>query len=358
MLATSDKIELLCAVFIAIIISASPAISQKIYQREVLSEIGINEMPLPLRISLDDARPFAIQKDVTYGLIISGVSFCLNNIGKLITADHGAKEIIEHDFDTNRQIKFSPVSDYFNMMQIIRTGPNDEIYVELAASDTDGKNKSYKLVRYSRTDSSYVLDKSFLLQEQKKPFADLRICPDYYIYYKNIGKSYPESVFTSLAPNSPKPTTTGASCRNSNGNELCLETSKTESGNSSLKILDARTKSVLAQFSNNKILIYPFLKATLDNKVIVIAPNTERIELPNNKSLVNRIPTFLVFDLETGNVQEIATSDLARDDYKYYSFSQISCNFLGDLLAVAVYFNNPGEITGDEKIVFYRWRLE
>jgi hypothetical protein len=45
-----------------------------------------------------------------------------------------------------------------------------------------------------------------------------------------------------------------------------------------------------------------------------------------------------------------------RPDYKYFNVADVSINYKGDIYAMYVYFNKPGMITGDEKIVLYRWR--
>ena len=45
-----------------------------------------------------------------------------------------------------------------------------------------------------------------------------------------------------------------------------------------------------------------------------------------------------------------------RDDFKYYNIGPLTADFKGDLYCFVVYFNAPGKITDDEKIVLYRWR--
>jgi len=41
--------------------------------------------------------------------------------------------------------------------------------------------------------------------------------------------------------------------------------------------------------------------------------------------------------------------------YLYRSVSEMECNYMGDIYAFVIYFNEPGRITGHEKVVLYRW---
>jgi hypothetical protein len=97
-------------------------------------------------------------------------------------------------------------------------------------------------------------------------------------------------------------------------------------------------------------------KATFDNLIIIYGHrdwSPTPIDMP--VAYVN-LPFLLIFD----PVQEtIINIDLTQDidtSYIYYSVSDISINYKGEIYAIYVYFNDPGKITGKEKIVLYRWK--
>ena len=98
------------------------------------------------------------------------------------------------------------------------------------------------------------------------------------------------------------------------------------------------------------------IKCTKDNCVLLASTNIHWYELGNFYALPVSRPFFISVDVGTRQIKYIYLNDCGRDGYKYYNVSDFSFTYDNEIYAMVVYFNTPGKITGDEKIVLYRWR--
>ena len=336
-----------------------PILADGHYQREMIFETAAKVQPLNLPLFCLNGAPFEWPSNRIQGHDIS-YSFAFDNDGNLILADHSNREISIYNFQNKNLIKFDPIYNEFNIFSIIRVGPQNEIYVELKAEKDNGKHKFFELVKFLRTGNDYVKDDKFSTGEFDYPFINLSISPDGYLY------SMKQSFFGDASRNQINMFNSAGqlikvgnpSGRTSNGTEFYFETEKTEAGKKRLRIINANSSAIMAQSECGRWSDFRLLCSTFDNKIIFRDWHSERVALDNDFYLITTRPYFIVVDLGSGLTTEIPTSECARDDYLYFNVSRVGCNYKGELFAAVVYFNTPGEITGDEKIVFYRWRLE
>jgi len=338
------------------IIFTSIGIAENKYQKEVIFEIYAGDNALPLSISAQMDSPFPKPNNKIDGPVINNPLF-FNNKSNIILIDHidDYNVITDYNIIAGTKLVFSPAADpLINNLHNLKLGPNDEMYIEWVSSHLRRKDKVRKLAKYIKTDSSYIEDITFVSGEQNSPFRDLNISPNGFLYYKNSGKGIkPDEKYTLLNSNGQQIDKLNAVCNTSAGLKFVI---KYLTG--TFEIIDSDTKSIISQHVVNDSYGYRFLSSTASDQVILSVNCGENIPLADDKYLIIRTPLILVFNMETGQTDEIATAVCMNTDYRFYNVDRVSSNFNGDIFAAVIYFNNPGELIGDEKITFYRWRLK
>jgi len=347
--------------FLFFLIAFEPAFALSNYSRVILYSTGAKEGGLDLPLSTAYGGPFYVDPRHIEGHYIQARTFAFDNNANIIMADFSANKsiVVFNTIDSSFEI-IKPTTNDFGLMQIVRIGPQEEIYAELTTLFE--KPKRYKLVKYVKAQGKYIKDDGFYSVEFTESFQRLTLSPDGYLYsVKGTDFGYGRTNQFNIFDSEGQLTKQAISiCKTSNGTEFYIENDKTEAGNRRLKIIDTNSNTVMAQYEGVKTTGFSFLQPIFDNKIVFKASDseTEKTFLDNDFYLITTRPYFIVVDLGSGLTTEIPTSECARDDYLYFNVSRVGCNYKGELFAAVVYFNTPGEITGDEKIVFYRWRLE
>jgi len=330
--------------------------SETKYVCEAVFETAPGEDPYNIKICMNQPSPFSAKPEnpIQDYSILCPIYF--DNKGRLIRAN---KDITVYDVNADNNTIILPPMDEFNFRRIIRIGPEDDIFVELGKSGNTPYQNNYKLVKYSNSNNEYIIDSSFSTDIFTYPFRNLFISPDGYLFSLSRNSNEENRYQTNIInPYGQVEKQANAICRTKNGTEFYIETETLNTGIRKVKIIDENSNKIIFEYEGASISGYSFNKATRNNEIIFNGAFFEKIDLNGDLSKFNKKPLFIVCDLNSNMQNEISMSDYLCDGYHYFTIVKTDCNYLGELFALAVYFNSPGEITGDEKIVLYKWHRE
>ncbi len=332
------------------------AISETIpgYQNEIVSEYSVVDDDSPFTIGIGHPSPFPKSKNKIEGHTSS--RFFVNNKGIIFIMNQVNKPIKIVDILNNQVIEFRFRTENYNIMKYFWFGPEDEVYVWLSKrSDLTPSKFISKIVRFFPKNRSYDEDLKFQLPTMDLPPGTVNISPDGNIYMERSGLH--ERVFGSCDVFDSKGIFLGRSpaiCNMMDGTEFTV---RKERINDVIHAYGTQVDQGISLFAISGD--FTRFKCTFDGNIIAGAWDYDRIPLPNDIYLQNDKPFMTIIDPATGDAIKIDPYLLCKnEDYKYHSVANIDCNYKGDIYASIIYFNEPGIITGEEKVVIYRWQKQ
>jgi len=287
----------------------------------------------------------------------AGYFWALNS-GELIFFNEHYGKIYVLNLATSRYLEYCPPFGAEGSRRYLWVGPQDDIYLgTYGIEDAPGRSvNNYLLVRYTRHPTDYEIDQTFNPAAFENVVSSFRVAPNGDIYVKDWGCKTDDGVpaISIFDRKGRYKKCTLAEGIISNGLRFNFGNSAPkESGVVSALLLDK--DSLLAKrFTELGFHGFNF-KATFDSLLIVYGHRhrTHTGDMPVDYDL----PFVVVLDPSTGHSVEIDLDKCRIGDYKYFSVSDVSINYKGEIYALFVYFDAPGRITGDELIVLYRWTL-
>jgi hypothetical protein len=99
-------------------------------------------------------------------------------------------------------------------------------------------------------------------------------------------------------------------------------------------------------------------KCTSNGNIIFFIYEYDKIGYKNEVDIYNYKPYVQVIDIKGTNYKIDPYFECLNSSYKYRSVGWIGSNFVGEIYAILIYYNQPGQITGDEQIILYKWALQ
>jgi len=339
--------KLFLSLFLLFILFDS-SIAETKYIRETVLEVAENEEPLNLKIFFRYPDPFS---SLTFANN-TVKKFDIDNSGNLVLWPYGPfviypgiDSISVFDINKKQYIEFIPVKDEIKFHYGI-IGPDNKLYFYSPYSSPT----KCKIIRFKKDNGGYIHDRNIEVSGIKGPNISLNISPDSCIYvntsrYENDERLNYQKV---LSYNGEYIKDTDAVTQNNEGVEI-------------FEIFDDDIENFLFVTTNDeKIIAYiPFnpefnfergkVKCTFDSRIIISSPMF--------KNSLMRRPVMVIYDTKNDDYNIIDTKlECPRDDYEYFNVSSVNFNYIGEIYAFVVYYNRLFDLTGDEKIVLYRWR--
>ncbi len=369
------KFSILISIFTILLISGIMAGADIRSQltREVIFETGPGQAPylMPLALQGSFFIDFSLNRNTYYnndggyspaysrqiGPSV-GYFWALNN-GNLVFINRRENLIYILDPVEGQYYKLAPISGLYTMLHYLWVGPDDEIYVALIGGSESAAVQGYlipfssrsfpydyKLFRFKKIENGYVLDKDAKFPVFSHLPNRIRISPNNNLYVQK----YPQNEIFNKNGKSIK--STSAMGQTQGWTEFIIQSNNyglievTDIAGGEMIMRDEFSR----QIGNNNF------KSTFDNHLILYFHSNHEFKTSDNGSVMVDVPFVMGKDLNTGTRYSIDLMECVRPDYKYFNVSDVSINYLGEIYAIVVYFNSPGRITGDEKIVLYRWR--
>ena len=257
---------------------------------------------------------------------------------------------------------FKPKVGEYNRVSMIWVGPQDEIYAILSPSSGSDRiyydfyHSKYRLFRFERYNGKYSYDDKSVFPENVGYPRQIRVSPLDNLYIQGWRGS-PKFRGKNLVFNKYGQEISGSDADGENliGQEFIVEGSSDRNG----RVVRARGLKSKSFFMIQQVEHFPYIdnfKYTFNDNLILYNHHQTEIRLPNDKIMQVDMPSIIGVDVSSGYHYTIETYTLAREDYRYYSISDVSINYDGEIYVLAVYFDEPGFITGDELIVMYRFK--
>jgi hypothetical protein len=324
------------------------------YVRETILETKANELPLNLRLSLGYPDIFGSKrKNILDGPNVPSIS--VTNEARLITQAWDSLKVFQ--FSGTSWMIFSPKFDSFGYVYSCFCGPGDDLYVLFKVSG-DIYYGVWKLAKYRLKNDDYVIDSNFVIIQKSQPPGQVFISPDNHIYAARWGSSSDNrqemGVFDSLGGYIGE---TKAWCNLNNGTRFYPKTFQEKDFNWYAELTNPDNDSVLFPGKIKERQIDGGMQCTFDNSIIFLGSDRGKIALNDSLSLmIDRSYALILYPVTSDSFRIEPYFECARDDYKFHTAGHLDANFKGDIYCFVVYFNTPGKINGDEKIVLYRWR--
>jgi hypothetical protein len=233
-------------------------------------------------------------------------------------------------------------------------GPNDNIYALLAERNSLDRSKAdYFISRFYWTKTGVREDKGFSSPRMEKGPYNVIINPDNTISVAEAQEDADGNhIYSSLGLKGNIIQSSIASGKTQNGVEFYLRHRKEE-----IRIL---TEAIRVDNGASLFAIEgdgAKFKCTLDNHILVLFWEYQKIPLNDDKYIRNNTPFVVDVDMGTGNIGRINLyEEIDNMGYLYKNISYVDFNYEGDIYVSVVYYNEPGILAGDEKLVIYRWR--
>jgi hypothetical protein len=285
--------------------------------------------------------------------------FWVLNSGKLVFLNRQNKLVFVLDPKNEKWKEYYPCKGTDNYISNLWVGPRDEIYMNVFINDAnDNEFRSFgELEKYSLKSSRW---------DNKATFSPIRL-PE---YPPDIIISPTGNLFISEMNYLAMGQYTNSDNYNQYGSKLGQTSAQdnTRDGimfNFQKTIPSEKNAFSIMNFDKNGLFSerireatggrYHF-KATFDNLIIIYGHRNKSLTPIGLPAMSVDLPFIIVFDPASERISEIDLSENINTHFIYYSVSDISINYRGDIYAIFVYFNDPGVITGNEKIVLYRWK--
>jgi hypothetical protein len=349
---TKTKCQFMLGIFSGLMLFSIHLVcaQQEIFARDQVFEANADAEPLNLPIRTGIASPFERPKN-SIAADLSLTSFFLNNNEFIFS---NGKSIIIFNLDDKKLLELRPVIQDFCVPRGLFMGPYDDLYITIGKLNNSPDDHKFKTVRYFKNNTGYVLDDRFNLGITDWPMRIVSVGSDSVIYIDNYDRIIsPEKLYAVVDYNGNLKYKSTALARISNI-EITL---KRASANSAGMVIgtDINTKSTVFHL-NLDSKEGRYLGNISAYQIALMNFNYENIILDNKKELKSFKPIIEIYNIENGALEKISTSECALDNYAYFNVSCVYANAKGNIYALVVYYNQPGEITGDEKIVLYRWQ--
>jgi hypothetical protein len=286
--------------------------------------------------------------------------FMIDNEGNLLIWRYVENYISIIDLKTEEVSRLTPLAGSYKWIHTIQVGPDNALYVRLKR---DRKDLHSKVFRFMRKDGEYILDRDAVFPEFGWQIHCLNISPDNTIYsnqaemsirFGNGGNRY--DVFDE---NGNFLYESDAWCKTMNGLEFSVNFER-RIGYPNEFILECKrlddNKRFFVEYLDSYIERYSTI-CTFDNNIIFVVRKFEDIPLPGDRYLHAYYPAVIIISPETEDHQWLDLKfDCYLPEYAYFNFGIVRVNYLGDIYAQVVYYNIPGEISPDDKVIIYRWR--
>lgn len=285
---------------------------------------------------------------------------------------------------------FSPAFESYIGLHELWVGANDEMFVCLAkvsepkpdsltactpqilpdsTSPDDSHRLSFRLFKYRPLSQGCILDTNFDMAEYDRRPSYIRISPQNHLFIQGWGDTldrfHSTGVFDENGQFIKNTLAHGETC---DGREFYVYSwpRKTLAASFLDWILCNGTTEIIAWPEDKSILKVKMdhayrnanFKATCDCRFLLYLHNERRSVVSDSSILAVDFPLVKVKDLANNRVEQIDLSECRRDGFDYFSISDVSLNYLGEIYAIAIYFNYNNGRFSDEKIVLYRWRRQ
>lgn len=285
--------------------------------------------------------------------------FWVLNSGGLVFFNRDKQIVFLLDVQRKKWKEYYPRDKMVNYVSNLWVGPNDELYLNVLLSDkktNQGGNHS-EIRKYSLVGSKYAGKLEFA--PIRPPFfaPDIVISPTGNLFISEMNylttKKYVGSDIYSRKG-------IGHGHTNAQDNTIdgrYFNFQKTgPNEKDAFSILNFDKNGLLAQRIGEATYCRYHFKATLDNLIIIYGHRNKTLSPTGMPAAYINLPFLLIFDPVAEKITEIDISQDIDTLFVYFNVSDISINYKGEIYAIFVYFNTPGRITGNEKIVLYRWK--
>jgi hypothetical protein len=279
------------------------------------------------------------------------------NSGELAFLNNHFGVIYVLDYQQGRYLTFCPKLDPNELLGYLWSGPRDEFY--LGIDDVSGKKtNNLRIIKYAREGADFTQVGPYYPMSFINYSFGIRIAPDGDIYARGWGSCRETACQYGVFNDSGRfidctcaEGITVGGLRFYYNDYLPFQFDK-----KSLITLDKDSLIAKLIFSP-KYPQYNF-KATFNNLIVTYKHRFFTQTIDRGATFYADLPAVVVLNASTGHSIEINLKDNPNGDYKYFNVSDVSINYKGEIYALFVYFDSPGQITGDELIVLYRWRMK
>lgn len=348
---------LFCMVFVL------PSNSGNIYVKEKVLEVKPNEPPLKLVLGIGRPNPFEGKKDENLKEGPRTMFFNVDNQGNIFSGLTSQNYKVFNMSDREYEKTTHLYDGFSTNIHFAWLGPNDELYVSFSRKyqEYDRRNETqFKLSKFIKSNEGYILDVGFDIPANDGPPGRMRISPDNFLYSKKWGlRQSGHSKTGVFSNNGTFIKDTDAVCKTKSGLEFRFDYRR-EGDKQFIDIIDVNSN--LAIINDYEVRSRPIVvKCTHDNCILLKSrykgwDEDEKIYLTGSDYFMPDIIDIHSFDVESGDVYKISPYlECKRDDYAYMNIGSASFNYNGDVYVFVVYFDEPGNIVGNELIVLYRW---
>jgi hypothetical protein len=318
------------------------------YEMETLAEFSPDEDNDLSRLGIGYPNPFSSKPANLVEPHRNGM-FKVDNKGRIYRWSYIKSRITIQDFSSDRIDSLIPTLSENEALNYIWLGPRDEIYAVI--SEYPDRNR--KLYRYFNFDGDYTQDENFATPEPFDKPRVVNVSSDGKLFFgiQYIG-NYGRAEFDVYGPDGDFIKRSFSPCETADGSEFYFKKSDV--------LAQENRTSINIKKGNELILGTSYvlsLKCTLNNLIIIIVGDYKRISLDDEKKLAVDKPCAHIVDLKKR--QHITIDpyyECADPDYPFHTVSNVESNYKGEIFATVIYFNTPGKVAGDEKIVLYRWK--
>jgi hypothetical protein len=281
------------------------------------------------------------------------------NTGKLVFLNRSKKIVFVLDPKSEKWKEYYPCESTDNYISNLWVGPRDEIYMNVNLKDTNNDRFHFyiELRNYSFKKSGWDNKATFSPIRLPEYPPDIIISPTGNLFisemnYLAMGQCSKSDIYNQYGSKIGQ-----TSAQDNTRDGIMFNFQKTiPSEKNAFSLMNFDKNGLLAERIREATGGRYHFKATFDNLIIVYGHRNKSLTPIGMPAMSIDLPFIIVFDPVSEEIMEV---DLLKDiytAYTYFSVSDISINYIGEIFAIFVYFNDPGVITGNEKIVLYRWK--
>lgn len=311
----------------------------KVYEQR--PGLGLSFLPvLP-----DLPNPFGYAPGIVHAP--GSARFRLDNQGNILVNDMEQISILNPATHELKAVR-SDVNGYPYLTRFW-LGPHDEIYARLRKAGTGSIAPQYRVVRFLKEGNTYKRDNTFELAESGGPPIAMNFGPNGDIYVRTSSDMATHNKFAS---NGDFLGSVSSVTETSGGIKISLKYQQVnhEWVTLGVRIDDGRELFQIPGYCD-------IVKATYHNTIMLYDRLPDTIPLSDTLNLINFKILIYVVDCGTGENEVIDPyNDCVDRDFAYRTVAHVDFNYNGDIYASIIYFDEPGELTGKEKLVVYKWQ--